>query len=346
MPRVSRFKKFTTRLTNWEYWPFSVVYFPVFFYYAWLIARTRSFFFFTASNPSIDFGGMFGEKKSEIFNLIPKKYIPKTVLIEVKDANSAIKEAEKIGYPLIAKPDIGERGNWVEKIHNREELVRYASECPVNFLLQELISYPIELGVFFINHPKHGKKITSIVRKSFLEIEGNGASTILELLKGDQRAMLTADLESDFLNSNGHIVPDSGEKVLVEPIGNHCRGTMFLNDETEIDEPLTAAFSTIADQIPDFYFGRFDLRCRSFRELKQLKNFSILELNGAGAEPGHIYQPGYSLLKAYKSIFWHLKVLTEISIQNHSNGVPYWSFKEGYQRWKDHKKHNALLSKQ
>lgn len=343
MPKVSYLQKLSIKIRHWEYWPFSVLYFPVFFYFGWLAFRARSLFFFTASNPSIDFGGMFGEKKSEIFDIIPNKYIPKTILIQKEDASQAIEKGNLIGFPLIAKPDVGERGIWVKKITTEEELKEYSEKCPVDFLLQKLISYPVELGVFYTKMPGEEGQVTSIVRKEFLQVIGDGKSTTMELLNANPRAVLTADLSSEFLRKQGNEILEKGMVKLIEPIGNHSRGTKFLNDEHEIDQQLTAAINEIANQIPDFYFGRFDLKCESLEDLRQLKNFSILELNGAGAEPGHIYQPGYSLFKAYKAIFWHLRVLADISIRNNRNGIPYWSFKRGYEKWKNHKNHNQLL---
>lgn len=288
---------------------------------------------------------MIGEKKSEIFDLIPKEYIPETHLISKGDRIKAVEVSSKIGFPLIAKPNVGERGIWVSKIETQAELENYVDGCPVDFLIQELIDYPIELGVFYIRYPNdENGRVTSIVRKNFLSIQGDGKTNVLDLLKQNERAILTADLESDFLKENGMNIPKEGEEVLVEPIGNHCRGTQFLNDANEIDEDLSMAFDKLAKEIPDFYFGRFDLKCQSYKDLRHLKNFKILELNGAGAEPGHIYQPGYSLVKAYKDILWHLKVLAEISAQNRKRGVRYWPFSSGYKKWKEHGKYNKLLA--
>jgi len=338
-------RKLWVRLTQWEYWPFSVLYFPVYFYYAFLAIKRGSLFFFTASNPKIYFGGMFGEKKSEIFDIIPDSYIPKTVLIGKEEVEPALEKAQEIGYPLIAKPNIGERGIWVKKIDSEQEMRTYAGNCPVDFLLQELIDFPMELGVFYVRLPDEPKgKVTSIVRKDFLKVVGDGKSTINELLKNSSRALLTANLESDFLLKEGNSIPEKGKTVLIEPIGNHSRGTQFLNDNRKITPELDEAIDKLAKQIPEFYFGRFDLRCRSYESLCRLEEFKILELNGAGSEPGHIYQPGYPLFRAYKHILWHLKMLSTISHQNKKRGLSYWSFKKGVKNWRDHKKYNQILS--
>ena len=288
---------------------------------------------------------MFGEKKSDIFNLIPNEFIPETHLILKSDWRTAIAKSKEIGYPLIAKPNIGERGAWVRTIEDENDLMEYAEACPVDFLLQELVEYPIELGVFYVRYPMHEKgRVTSIVRKDFLSVIGDGKRNIIELLNADMRALLTADLESDYLKEFGNDIPEKGEKRLIEPIGNHSRGTRFLNDNDQIDQELNESIDTLARQIPNFYFGRFDLRCQSYSDLKHLKYVKILELNGAGSEPGHIYQPGYCLLKAYKDILWHLKVLADISEQNMRNGVAYLGFGEGLRKWKAHRAYNKMLN--
>lgn len=338
-------KKFWVRFTHWEYWPFSLVYLPVFFYFIGLAIKNRSLFFFTASNPTIDFGGMFGEKKSEIYEIIPKEYLPETCLIPKGNKIQAIQKGLQMGYPIIAKPNIGERGAWVKKIETEHQLEEYVSQCPVDFLLQEFVDYPVELGIFYVRFPndKNGK-VTSIVRKKFLNVTGDGVSNIHQLLQKNERALLTANLNSDFLTLNGERVPRNGETVLIEPIGNHCRGTQFLNDNDQISEQLHLAMDELAKKIPKFHFGRFDLRCQSYEQLERLQNFKIVELNGAGSEPGHVYHPGYPIMKAYKDILWHLRVLSDISVQNKNEGVAYWSFAKGYKKWKDHQRYNRILS--
>ncbi len=338
-------RKFWVRLTQWEYWPFEFFYTPVFFYFLWLSIKQRSIFFFTSSNPSIDCGGMFGEKKTDIYSLIPKNYIPNTFLIGVGDGGAALEAARTLGYPLIAKPNIGERGVWIKKIEREEELLKYVQLCKVEFLLQELVEYPLELGVFYVRYPSDDQgKITSIVRKDFLSVVGNGTQTIRELLLRMDRAVMTVDFDSDFLQEVGDRVPGIGEKVIVEPIGNHSRGTQFLNDNDKINPQLSEAIDRLAKEIPDFFYGRFDLKCQSYEKLAKLEAFTILELNGAGAEPAHVYQPGYPIWKAYRDILWHFRVLAEISAENRKRGHAYWTLKKGVQKWKAYKKYYQLLT--
>jgi len=343
--QLSPIKKWWIRWTNWEFWPFSFLYFPVGFYYSWLSIKRRSLFFFTAANPSIEFGGMMGEKKSDIYHILPQKYLPKTKLIHHQEEQAALDFANEIGYPVIVKPDIGERGTWVEKINEESSLKKYFQECPVPFLIQELVTYPMELGVFYVRMPGKSKgKISSIVEKAFLTVSGDGQSSIKELLLKNPRASLQVDLQHQRIAPLLSQVPLKGESIEIESIGNHCRGTQFMNKSDRISQKLENAFDAIANEIPNFYFGRFDLRCQSMEDLIKLKHFKILELNGAGAEPGHIYQPGYPLLRAYRDIIWHLATLAEISYLNKQRGHTYWSFRQGIKKLGEVRRYNKLLN--
>lgn len=331
------------QLRNWEFWPFSVVYFPINFYYGWLVLKTRSLFFFTAANPSIDFGGMLGESKKEIFEMIPNGYLPKFQRFSNQEIKAALEYAHQIGYPLIAKPDIGERGKWVEKITDDQSLMAYMGAIPVDFLLQELVELPIELGVFYVRFPNESKgRVTSLVEKEFLHVIGDGQSTVSQLLAKNPRAQLQFDFDHNRFKEILQQVPESGQNMVVEKIGNHCRGTTFLDRNDQIDSQLHEAIDQLSQQIPEFYFGRFDIRCQSIADLKELKNFKILELNGAGSEPGHIYHPGRSIWKGYGDIVWHLHALATISQQNNSKGVDYWKFAEGMRKLSEIKAYNRL----
>ncbi|RED98848.1 hypothetical protein C7460_10940 [Marinoscillum furvescens DSM 4134] len=289
---------------------------------------------------------MLGERKSDIFKLLPADSYPETVLIAARDVQHALAAAEQIGYPMIAKPDKGERGKLVKKIENELQLIAYAKKCPVPFLLQAYVNYPVELGVFFIKPPGSEKgMVTSIVKKEFLTVTGNGTDTVYQLLQADQRAKLLYGFSKPENQTLLQHIPNKDERIIVEPIGNHCRGTQFL-DNTKLASPeLHAAFSRLTSKIEGFHFGRFDLRCQSIESLTRLEDFQILELNGAGAEPGHIYQPGFSLREAYRTILWHLKALAEISLENHRQGIPYWTFSAGLAKLKAIRTYNQLLNK-
>ena len=323
---------FIIKLTHWEFWPFEVFYFPIFIYWIWLSAKARSFFFFSASNPGIQTGGMMGESKFSILEKIPDEFKAKTIFIKKEILFSDLMEKIKmneLNFPLIFKPDVGERGIGVEKINKEEEAEKYILLNKKDFLIQEYISLPVELGVFYYRYPDEEKGlVSSVVRKDFLKVTGDGHSTIDALIEAYPRARFqTKRLQRKIETLRSEILP-ANKTIELEPIGNHCRGTTFLDAADIIDEKLSATFDLISKPIDGFYYGRYDLRCESIESLKEGKMLKIMELNGAGAEPAHIYQPGFSLLKAYKILFRHWRVMYEISLANHRKGVEYISLKE------------------
>lgn len=337
----SKKNKILFKILKWEFWPWQIFYIPVIIYYLWLSLKSKSLFFFFSTNPGIESGGMLIESKKNILDGIPKVLIPKTIFfrhpVSLKEVLEKMYECS-IFFPVIVKPDYGERGWKVEKIEDKIELDKYLKLNRLNILVQEFIDYPVELGIFYIRHPDENTgMITSIVRKKLLSVLGDGKKSVKELIMNDTRAFIYfEDIKKrrpDILN----FVPGKHENVELVPIANHCRGATFI-DGTEIINPmLTNVIDTLAKKINGFYYGRFDIRCKNINDLNQGLNFKILELNGAKSEPAHIYQPGFYLLDAYKILFNHWKQMYMIARSNAEKGIPYPSFNEGWKAWKKYR---------
>lgn len=332
---------FFIKLKSWEYWPFGIVQFPLFIYFAWLSLRARSLVFFSASNPGITMGGMFGESKYEVIQKIPSDYVPTTILVQASaHADDVFKVMSKRGlkFPVIAKPDMGERGFKVKKIKNERELSAYLEVQQFDFIIQEFVDLPLEFGVFYTRFPNSSSgHVTSVVKKEMLAVAGDGSSTLRQLILSMDRAKLQWEtLSVAFRERLDNVVPVD-ERIELVSIGNHCLGTKFLDGSELINPQLDAAFDRISKQIPEFYFGRFDLRCASIEDL-YAGRVKIMELNGCGAEPAHIYQPGYSLRKALRVLFRHWYNIFVIARQNEQRGVSYTPLREAvahYRRFKE-----------
>lgn len=327
-----RLQNLLTRLRSWEYWPFGIIQAPLFLQWLWYACRSGSLFWFSASNPSIYTGGMMGESKAAVLALIPDYLKPASALIRLPADLATIEAAmvsAGITFPCIFKPDLGERGWMVRLIPDRDEAAAYLQEIKVDFLLQAYVGLPLEYGLFYVRKPDEERgRIVSLTGKAMLTAEGNGRSTLGELILSDDRARLQAvRLHRQLRHRWNHILPD-GEKLMINAIGNHCLGTTFLDASGLIDPGMEATFDRISRGIPGFYFGRYDLRCASEADLRQGK-VMILELNGCGAEPAHIYQPGFPLMRAMGILFRHMRDMFEVSMQNHRNGVPFLGFREG-----------------
>lgn len=327
-----KLRNFWTKLTAWEYWPWYIVYIPVFAYWLYLGVRARAIFFFSAANPAIKYGGLISASKKEILDMLPPQYVPKSTLLEVPVSVDRVKEhmnSLELVYPIILKPDLGERGWNVEKINNDSELDNYLNKVKTNIILQEYLDLPFEAGVFYYRMPDSNKgTVSSIVVKELLNVVGDGTSTIRNLVLKKPRARIQYKTLEILWEEKFDSVPKSGEKVVLQPIGNHVRGTTFLNGNHLIEEELINSFDAISKKIEGFFYGRFDVRCLDENALRR-GDVKIMELNGAASEPAHIYHPGFSILKGYKALFRHWKVLYRISRANHKKGEPYLKFKEG-----------------
>jgi hypothetical protein len=330
---------FWVKLRNWEYWPFGVVYAGVFLLHLWQSLKARSFFYFSAANPGLENSGFIGERKSEIMRKIPSGLQPDWFLSENQDEAEFLDAFHSSGlsFPVICKPDVGERGQGVKKVHSLVEILEYHRRSPAPFLVQGFVDLPMELGIFYVRLPGAEKgRITSVVEKQFLSIRGDGEKTLSELVQDFPRARFVAPfLKSKFSEQWETILP-GGTVLELEGIGNHCRGTTFLDSQHRISPELENQMDRISQQIGGFFFGRFDLRAASQEDL-EAGRLQILELNGAGAEPAHIYQPGFSFWKGQKVLWQHWQWLFAISREQHRNGVPYWNLAQARTIRKIHK---------
>src|SRR4051794_28072362 len=198
-------------------------------------------------------------------------------------------------YPVVCKPDIGERGRGVRIVRTPKELMDYIASANGTTILQEYVS-GLEFGLFYYRQPgeDHGR-ISSITAKVFPTVTGDGLRSLRDLVLADKRAVAIADVYLKNHPDAGSFVPGAGEAVQLGEIGAHCKGTIFL-DASELKTPeLERRVDEIAAVTAGFYYGRFDIRTPSVEAL-QRGEFLILELNGVSAEPTHIYDPKVSIV--------------------------------------------------
>jgi len=326
-------KKIIHKITHWEAWPFKLIYAPLVPVWFSYMIRSGSVWFFTPSNPKLTFGGMEGEPKKEMYDLLPKHLYPATFNVLPSDSiDEVLKEAasRNIFFPLIVKPEVGGQGILFRKIDNREQLESYHRQVPVEYIVQQMVSYPVELSVFYIRHPKAAKgTVTGFLHKIPLHVMGNGKDTLEQLvMQHPKAAKRVEELQTKHKENWQYVVP-AGEKYILSYAANHNRGAHFVDLKEHIDEKLVSVFDEISHGINDFFYGRYDIMCKNVESLKNGKDFTILEYNGCGAEPNHFYDTGYTLLNAYREILKHWKALYNISKYNASQGIKPWSFRKG-----------------
>ena len=329
--------------TVWEFLPWWLANVPVYGFWLWFAARSRHLVFFSNVNPSIPLGGAMGESKFDILKQVPQHLVPKTLLApggQPFGQTLAAIEEKGIAFPLIAKPDIGERGFLVKKVEDAAALEAHLSRYPVDFIIQEFLTLPVEMTVLYHRFPD-GKRfgITSVCVKEFLSVRGDGHSTVRALMQADARSGFQVERfereDPDMLET----VPAVEEMVLLEPIGNHCLGTKFLNGNHLIDQALLDAFEPVCAFLPGVLYGRFDLKCESLEALRR-GQFKVMELNGVFGEPAHVYDPSFGMWRAYRDYYRHWRILFDLSRAQLRLGIlptrhrEAWKFVVRYFRYK------------
>ena len=342
-------KKVLYRITHWETWHYLAKYIPLFPTWLWYCLRSGSMWFFTPSNPTLTFGGFEGENKREMYEHLPPEVYPKTIYIphslSFAEVHQKLKEND-FQFPFAVKPDVGMMGLMFRKIENRKQLAQYHEAMPADYIVQHFVPYPLEVSVFYYRYPNQQKgTITGFLRKDFLEVTGDGQSTLLELMLQYPRIQFRFDeMRSKHAHRLDTVLP-KGEIFCLSPALNLSRGGKLVSLEHEKDDRLLKLFDKLSHHAKTFYYGRYDIKCASIEDLKEGKNFSILEYNGCGAEPHHIYGNGNNIFQAYKIVLHHWKVLYQISRHNYNSGIPYWSLREGYQYLKKARKHFKELKR-
>jgi hypothetical protein len=323
------------------------VYIPIYPVFIFLCLRARSFFFYAAANPKIKNGGFLGESKKETYELVPPGLQPKTLFfscgVEPDKVLEQIRHAG-LAFPLIGKPDIGGRGRGIKKLDDAAGVLAYATVATLDFHIQEFIGYENEAGIFYYRFPGQTRgNISGIVHKEFLTVKGDGKSLVRDLLKQNPRAILQLpQLEISEPVLLEKVIPENEEFVVV-PYGNHARGAMFLDDSASVNDALVETINNICCPIPGFFFGRLDIRYACRNLLEEGKAFSILEVNGAGSEPTHMYDPRHSIFFAWKEIIRHWIILYQISRANHRLGYRYLTVSEGLHMFRKNKRDTKKL---
>ncbi len=318
------------RMTRWEFWPPWILYPPVICYVAYLMLKHRSLTLFTAANPAITGGGFVGESKIDILRGLSQagEFIARATLIDassnvearVRKAKCFISE-NGFGFPIVLKPNQGQRGSGVAIVRSDVELNDYFYRFSSETIIQEYAPGH-EFGVFYNRLPGTSKgRIFSITEKRMPVLAGDGISTLEQLILNDERALCMAHFYLEQLRDRLWEVPDEGERVQLVELGTHCRGAIFLDGDWVKTPALEETFDQITKGFDGFYFGRYDVRTPSLEEFKRGKNFKIVELSGVTSEATHIYDPKTSLLTAYKTLFEQWRIAFHIGALNSRHGT-------------------------
>lgn len=316
--------------------PMVLYYIPLVAQWFWLAAKHRGLTVPTTANPLIEAGGLMGESKAECMAMAgesAKLFMARTGAINRQrgqsGVNAALEQARRVmqsnglTYPVIAKPDIGWRGFGVRKVASEAELALYLESFPNDqtIILQEYVSWHGEAAVFYIRLPGRASGfLFSTTLRYFPFVTGDGETTLEDLILANPRTRWTSDLHLNTHAARLHTVPAKDEIVRLATVGSNRVGGLYIDGGQYVTPAMTARFDEIARGMPEFWFGRFDVRFESLAQLQAGEGFKIVEINGAGAEAVHIWDPDVSVLEGYKVLFRQQALMFRIGAANRRRG--------------------------
>jgi hypothetical protein len=317
-------------VSPFEFWPGWLFYAPIVAQWIGLGLRYGDFTLPCVANPGIDTGGLCGERKSDILDLVQgeaRDWIAPYATFrtgagdDLASARAAMACAG-IDFPVVVKPDIGCNGTGVRLVADAATLARVLAGFPrdVGLMVQQLIPHEGEVGLFTVRRPgeAHGR-VTSVTLKFTPFVLGDGRSTLRELILADPRAGRIPQLYLPRLEGRLDDVPAPGERVRLVFSGNHCKGSIFRDGTAEVTPALAERVDRIARAIPDFHFGRIDARYESLAALRR-GEFTVIEINGVGSEATHVWDPDTRLRDAYAAQFFHYRAAFEIGREMRARG--------------------------
>lgn len=336
-----KIRAISIKVFHWEYWPWQFVYVPIFLQYGWQSIKYGSFAYPTIINrPYMEFGGIVEESKWDMFLKSPKSNTPHTALLPPLDDREkclAFLKNNNLDFPLIVKPDLGMRGKGIQKIYGIEELMAFNPGTKYKFLIQEFLSYSKEIGLFIFKNPKTDQwQISSIMERKFPSIIGDGKSSIEKLIRQNSRTFLQLERWKCLKRFDFEKILPEGEILKLDHIGNHRLGTQFMDVQFRNNESLLKSIGAYCNQIEGLEYGRLDIVFNSWEELNRGENFSVIEINGANAEPSHIYDPKHSIFYAWNGLYFHFRMQYLIAKKARKNGrkavsqAKAWSLLGGY----------------
>ena len=280
-----------------------------------LSLRYRSLTLPTAANPGMEAGGLWGESKSQgldQFGPQGRARLARFARVHCDAADGpptgralAALAREGLGFPIVAKPDRGYQGWGVRLIQTAVELGAYLAVQPAGttILLQELVDLPGEAGVFYLRHPDQDRgRIVSMAFVHPPHVIGDGRRNVAQLVQADKVLRANSAIYRDRHPESWETVPAAGAVHILTNARSARLGAVYRDALSLVTPRLQAVIDEISREIPDFHFGRFDLRFRSVEDLGR-GEFKILELNGAGAEMLHFWEGSGTLRQAYRALW-------------------------------------------
>lgn len=291
-----------------EWWPAWTLYVPILPMAVVLAVRHRCLRAPLMVNPALPDSGLVGESKAAILHRLGAAPVLPWCLLPAASPTNRLARLEQwlhaTGHvwPVILKPDVGERGAGVRLIANASAAERWLTDHPRRALAQQFHPGPIEISIFWARHPGRIGKILSLTDKVFPVIVADGINSIADLIAAHPRFRLQSEVFLKRLGARTTMIPEQGTHISLGLAGNHAQGCLFRDGATLITPELSRAVDQWMRASPGINFGRFDIRAQDYRSVATGTGLAVVELNGLSSEPTAIYDPSRPPWFAWKML--------------------------------------------
>lgn len=240
-----------------------------------------------------DFANFFMKKMG--YQIVPgsktffSKEWAKAIRLPSRNIDAAYKHAQKLGFPVIVKPNSGTQGIGVSLVHNKREFYR-----AVNIIFKRDRVALVQRPVFGKDYRLVvlDKKVISAYERIPLNVVGDGVSTIKQLLKIKQKQFIASSRDTQinvkdprivmklkYQNLTLRSVPPKGEKIYLLDNANLSTG----GDSVDVTGKVHASFAKLAINLTHYMGLRLcgvDIIVRDDIS-KKTDLYWILEINAA-----------------------------------------------------------------
>jgi hypothetical protein len=317
-----------------EFWPTWLMYIPVVVQWIGLAIRHKSLTLPLIANPQLPLSGMVGIPKSQLLSqatgelhtsILPWQVYTKASESTEKefDAFKQLLTQHDFSYPFVCKPDIGCRGVGVKLVKSESDLKTAFMAYPKgsSIMVQTLSDFEPEAGIFYIRHPNSQQgQIISMALKYMPYVIGDGIKTLEELINDDERAGELSHLYQSRHHAhwNTVIAKDTPYRLIFS--ASHSKGAIFKDAQEFITPELTQKLNELMQQLPDFHYGRLDVKFKDVQSLQAGEELQIVEINTASSESLHIWDSNTGFTDAVRSLLFQYQTLFNMGAANRIKG--------------------------
>ena len=309
---------------SWSHCPWPVQFLPVITKFFTQLGKIN------AVNPGLSgMSGLMGMSKIEVNNRLNSDFRPRNIFC--KKLPSTKKELEKkfsekydkkITFPVIIKPDIGERSTGVQFILE-ENIDNYLIKNirKTNFIIEEFIPYSREFGLSWIREPNtKNYDVIAFTERITPRAQPDGKNSLEKCIEKRCRELSIshekqAKIFAGFSKKELDAIDFKATSFVRTASISYGTSLKRIQLDTATKSRLSELISDLIIDNKGIHAGRFDIKANNIDELLA-KKCSIIEMNGVAGAPLDIYDNEIPIPEKYEILFNYFDQVLAIAEKN------------------------------